>query len=115
MTTKVKAPGHLTASTKRWWHAVVGEYALEPHHLHLLELAGSALDRAIAAREILNAEGLTFIDRFGSPRARPEIGIERDSRLAFARLLRELDLDAAPGPEPSRPPSVPRVRRSRAN
>jgi len=37
------------------------------------------------------------------PRPRPEVAIERDARLAFARLLRELDLGAPPPMEP-RPP-----------
>jgi len=40
------------------------------------------------------------------------IAIERDSRLAFARLLRELDLDAAAAPERARPPALRSNRRT---
>jgi hypothetical protein len=47
-----------------------------------------------------------YVDRFQQPRARPEISIERDSRIAFARLVRELALDLAPPDEPGRPPRV---------
>jgi hypothetical protein len=47
-------------------------------------------------RTILDDNGLTYQDRFDAPRARPEVAIERDNRLAFARLLRELDLDVEP-------------------
>jgi len=36
---------------------------------------------------------LVYYDRFNAPKARPEVAIERDSRIAFARLVRELDLD----------------------
>jgi phage terminase small subunit len=90
---KPPAPPHLSDTARRWWHAVVNEYALEPHHLHLLRLAAEALDRAEEARAALATNGTTYTDRFNAPRLRPEVGIERDSRLSFARLCRELDLD----------------------
>src|SRR5690625_7730683 len=88
-----KPPRHLRAPTRRWWSEVVEEYVLEPHHLRLLTLAAEAWDRGEEARKILAKEGLTFTDRFGQPKARPEVAIERDSRIAFARMLRELALD----------------------
>jgi phage terminase small subunit len=81
----------------------VSDYELDAHHVRLLSLAGGAWDRCEQAREALAAFGLTFTDRHGGVKPRPEIAIERDSRIAFARLVRELDLDAEPGPEP-RPP-----------
>jgi phage terminase small subunit len=90
---KPPAPPHLSDTARRWWHAVVNEYALEPHHLHLLRLAAEALDRAEEARAALAANGTTYTDRFNAPRLRPEVSIERDSRLSFARLCRELELD----------------------
>ena len=49
-------------------------------------------------------DGLTYLDRFGVPRGAAEVAIERDSRLAFARLIRELDLDQAG--DPDRPPRI---------
>jgi len=99
----LKPPAHLKAATKRWWKAVADEYSLEEHHLRLLTLAGEAWDRCGQARETLKTEGLTFEDRFGTPKAHPCVAIERDARIAFARLVRELDLDGEPGPDP-RPP-----------
>ena len=101
----MKAPRHLNPATRKWWESVVAEYELEPHHVRLLTLAGEAWDRCVEAREALAANGLTFTDRHGSPRARPEVGIERDARIAFARLLRELGLDVLP-PSESRPPTI---------
>ena len=91
-----RAPSHLAETTKTWWQSVVKGYELEPHHLRLLQLAGEAWDRSQAAREIIAAEGVTFRDDRGNPRAHPAVAIERDSRIAFARLLRELDLDVEP-------------------
>ena len=99
-----KPPAHLAAATRKWFAGVVADYDLDDHHLRLLTLAGESWDRGQQARVILAKEGLTFVDRLGTPRARPEVGIERDSRISFARLLRELGLDSAP--EAPRPPSL---------
>jgi hypothetical protein len=102
---KHTAPKHLRAPTRRWWEAVHEEYNLEPHHSRLMTLVGEAWDRGQGAREVLDREGLTYLDRFEQPKARPEVAIERDSRIAFARLLRELALDVAE-PEEVRPPAI---------
>ena len=99
MAEKKRAPGHLKPTTRRWWASVVAEYELEPHHIRLLTLAAESWDRCEQAREAIAEHGLTFIDAHGSPKARPEVSIERDSRIAFARLLRELGLDVQPPSE----------------
>src|SRR4051794_12212224 len=106
----LKAPGHLRPSTRAWFTQVVGDYALEQHHVRLLTLAAESWDRCEQAREAL-AGGLTFTDRFGAPHPRPEIAIERDSRTAFARLVRELDLDTEVATPASRPPPLRSNRR----
>jgi phage terminase small subunit len=104
------APKHLRKPTANWFRSVVKSYELEPHHVRLLQLACEAWDQVAAAREALAEHGVTFVDRFGQPRVRPEVAVERDARLAFARLLRELDLDADPPPGPSRPPALRAIR-----
>jgi phage terminase small subunit len=98
-------PSHLRQPTREWWSSVVGDFDLDPHHVRLLTLAAEAWDRGQEAREALDSHGTTYTDRFGQPRARPEVAIERDSRLAFPRVLRELDLDGLPEPDP-RPPRL---------
>lgn len=109
MRTTRKAPKHLRAPTRRWYESVLEQYDLEAHHIRLLTLACEALDRCAGAREALERHGTTYTDRWGCPRGRPEISIERDSRLAFARLLRELGLDSdAPTEEYSRAPRLTR-------
>ena len=100
------APKHLKAATRRWFEAVCSEFVLEPHHEKLLTLAAESWDRCAEARKVIDKEGLTFTDRFGQPKSRPEVGIERDSRIAFARLLRELNLDVEPPQDSPRPPSL---------
>ena len=99
----IQPPGHLRAETKRWWRSVVADWSLEPHHERLLTLAAEAWDRCQQARMALEEHGTIFQDRFGQPKTRPEVAIERDTRLAFARLVRELALDEIEPPQ-SRPP-----------
>lgn len=98
-------PRHLKPQTAKWWAAVVKDWNLEDHHIKLLTLAAESWDRVCAARKVLDKEGMTFIDRWDQPKARPEIAIERDSRIAFARLIRELDLDTGQQAA-SRPPGL---------
>jgi len=97
---------------KAWWRSVLEEFALDEHHLHLLEAACTAWDRMVQARDAISANGLTFTDERGMVRARPEVAIERDARTSFVRIVRELDLDTAPPPEPrTRPPALRSNRR----
>src|SRR5687768_2067225 len=96
-------PEHLSDRCRKWWRSVVSDFELELHHLHLLRLAAEAIDRAEEARAILADEGIVV--RTGETvKAHPAVAIERDARLAAARLIRELDLDVEPPAERSRPP-----------
>jgi P27 family predicted phage terminase small subunit len=99
------APEHLQAETRDWFASVVTEFELEPHHVRILTLAAEAWDRTQEARAALATHGITYTDRFGAPRCRPEVAVERDSRIAFTRCVRELGLDLAP-PSDSRPPRI---------
>jgi phage terminase small subunit len=103
---RFSAPPHLRPDTAAWWQAVAADYALEQHQLRILTLSAEAWDRCTEAREALAKNGTTYVDRFQQPRARPEVSIERDSRIAFARLVRELALDLDPPDERGRPPRV---------
>jgi P27 family predicted phage terminase small subunit len=103
MTDVPRPPAHLKAATKRWFRSVVDEYELTEAHVKLLTLACEAWDRCTEAREVLKAEGLTYLDRFEAPRKHPAVSIEENARMAFARILRELDLEGEPQPDP-RPP-----------
>jgi P27 family predicted phage terminase small subunit len=102
-------PDHLSLAMQTWWRTVVDDYNLDQHHLHLLEAACGAWDRMVQARAEIDAHGLVFRDKHGDPRTRPEVAIERDARISFARLIRELDLDVSS--EPPRPPGLRSNRR----
>ena len=92
-------------ATRRWWAQVVADFALESHHLRLLTLAAEAWDRCVQARETLHTEGTFYRNSANEPRLHPAAGVERDSRIAFARMIREMGLDGAPEPDP-RPPGI---------
>lgn len=104
--TKNPAPSHLRPDTAGWWRAVANDYALEAHHLRILTLAAESWDRGVEAREAIARHGTVYVDRFDQPRARPEVAIERDSRIAFARLVRELALNLDQPDENARPPRL---------
>jgi P27 family predicted phage terminase small subunit len=93
------APDHLSPAMKAWWNSIVAEIDLEPHRLRVLEAACGAWDRMVEARKAVAEHGLTYSSKDGDPRPRPEVAIERDARIAFARLVRDLDLDT-PIPQP---------------
>lgn len=97
MTTKKKrAPAHLSDLMQTWWEQVNNDYTLEDEHRLILTAAAEAHDRADQARQVIDAEGLTVTDRFGQVKAHPLLAVERDSRSAFARLVRQLDLEGEP-------------------
>lgn len=108
---KPKPPAHLSADTGAWWVQVHLDYQLEPHHTRLLTLACEAFDRAAQARDLVAAEGLVVATSDEGRKPHPAVNIERDARLAFARLVRELDLDVDGPAQEARPPALRSNRR----
>ena len=95
-------PAHLAADGRALWRSVVGAFELESHHLAVLAAGCEALDRTRQAQAAITADGAYVVGRFGM-KAHPALAVERDSRLAMIRALRELGLDLeAPA---SRPPT----------
>ena len=111
MRTTPEPPDHLRPQTADWWRSVLTDYDLEDHHVRLLHLACESWDRFQQAREEIDRDGLTIKTGDGGMKAHPAVAIERDARLAFARLVRELDLDAGAPAERSRPPALVSNRR----
>ena len=100
-----RPPAHLSRRARGLWREIVDEYQLERHHEIILTVACEALDRLAEARAAIAADGAYIDGRFGK-KAHPALAIERDSRIAFLRSLRELGLDLEfTGDAVSRPPS----------
>src|SRR5258706_3382092 len=73
-------PKHLSKESAEFFRKTIAGYDLDEHHILLLVKALEAFDLAEKCRKILDKEGLTYTDRFNSPRARPETKILNDSR-----------------------------------
>ena len=86
-----RPPAHLKAAGSALFSAVIREFELNAAETELLAAACVALDRMTEARELLDRDGLVVDGRAGL-RAHPAFQIERDSRVAFDRLLARLNL-----------------------
>lgn len=101
-------PIHLSERSRAIWRRLVREFAFETHHLAILTATLEAQDRCDQAREEIARTGLIVPGREGLTRVNPAASVERDSRIAVLRGLRELGLDL---PEaPARPASRPYLR-----
>ena len=98
-----QAPKHLRKETRHWFNAVQRGWELEEHHEKLLTAASECWDRLQMAREAIAKEGMTVPTRDGGLKAHPCLAVERDCRIAFARLIRELQLDVETPEEPRMP------------
>jgi P27 family predicted phage terminase small subunit len=105
--TKFAPPKHLSKESAEFFRKTLVDYELEEHDVLLLVKAMEAFDLAEKCTKILDKDGLTYIDRFGAPRARPEAKILNDSRNAMKNILREIGLSLADDNK-SRPPLIAR-------
>ncbi len=94
-----RIPKHVSPTMRRWMNRVMDEWEIDRAGFKVLLVAAESWDRLQAARKVLTEKGISYVDRFGAPKARPEVAVERDARIAFLRALRELNLEA-PKPEP---------------
>jgi P27 family predicted phage terminase small subunit len=105
-----RPPKHLSKASKVWFKKVVATWTLDDHHVKLLVSACEALDRAEEARQTLEKDGTYFRNHKGDIVRHPAFAVEHNSRIVFARLLRELDLDVEAPAEASRPPQLRSIR-----
>lgn len=104
-------PQHLSKPSQTLYSRIATDYGLwgDDAAEAILRLCCESMDRCENARQQVEREGATVTDRFGQVRVHPAVQIERDSRLAAVRCLRELGLSPDPAaPNNFRPPPKPR-------
>jgi hypothetical protein len=71
---------------------VLNDYDLHAAELELLRCALVSLDRADEAAEVIARDGVTVLDRYGTPKSHPAADIEARSRAAYARMVAQLSV-----------------------
>jgi len=99
---KAVFPKHLSKESLEWSQRIFETYELELHHVKLLTSAAECLDRIAECRTAIKRDGVFFKDRFQNIKPHPALQEERNHRIAFAKLVRELNLSEEPAE--SRPP-----------
>jgi phage terminase small subunit len=100
-------PSYLSRRAKTWYREIVGQYVFTTAaEWRLLEEAAAVLDRITQCRERIKAEGLTVPTGHGGVKPHPCLNAERDNRILFARLCRELRLGEPSQPEKTRIPRI---------
>jgi phage terminase small subunit len=87
-------PEHLSGLAAAKWDEIRIEWQIEDKAgLMLLTKAFEAFDRAERCRQQISEQGETIIDRFEQMKPHPLLACERDSRAAFASLIRQLGIE----------------------
>ncbi len=91
------APKNLSSEAKKIFKALCAEYSIDDvAGLKILRVALEAFDRAQAARDEIDRDGMTVKDKFNQIKPHPPLPIERDSRAAFLAGLKALNLNLEP-------------------
>ena len=76
MAAKKAPPGHLSGEAKKVWKELLDEYGIDDAAgLRILRVALEAFDRGQAARQAIDKDGLTVIDKAGQVKSHPLLPI----------------------------------------
>ena len=103
---KPQSPKSLSAESKKLWAAILRDNPsiTDASGLKVLQVGLESLDRANAAKAIVDKAGEIVQDRFGQDRVNPACAVERDARAQFLQAVKQLGLK--PSDEPPKPAPV---------
>jgi hypothetical protein len=90
-------PDTLSEASGALWTSILTSHEMSDAELEVLRSALAALDRADQAAGVLASEGLTVVDRYGGVRSHPMLDAELRARTLYARLVKQLGVELAPG------------------
>jgi len=93
VTTAAAAPAHLSAESQALWRELADQFTDTARQILLLE-ALILRDHAETARRTVESEGMTMKSASGTIHVHPLARFEVDCRARFAKIWRQLNLDA---------------------
>ena len=95
MAKKVTKPKTLSASSSSLWTAIVGDFEFCESELAILQAGLEARDRYLEAKGLIDRDGITIQDRFGTKIIHPAFRVESRMRDSFLSSMRMLKLNAS--------------------
>ena len=99
-----RPPKNLSREAKKIWREINAEFELDYQAMVILKTALEAYSRLQAAREQIDAEGLTCLSLGGFLKPHPCLKIEKEARSGMLQAWRMLNLDLEP-PGPNGQPA----------
>ena len=101
-------PSDLSPDAAQRWTALVAEFDVrDAAGLETLHVGFQNFDLADRLAAVIEADGVTFRDRFGQPRQHPLLPALRDARAAYLSAIRSMNFDATPThPRTGQPPKA---------
>jgi len=92
-----RAPADLSIESKKFWRKMTLEYGIDDSGgMKILQTVCHAMTVERKAMDIIEAEGMTVLDRFDQTKSHPMLTVARDARSQIIQGLKALNLDIEP-------------------
>lgn len=88
----MKIPDNLAENGRKWAQNIIKAFDFDEHELQAVWMAANCLDRIASAQGEIAVHGAVVENRYHELKTNPAVVIERDNKILFARLCRELNL-----------------------